>query len=83
MENTKKYRIFCDMDGVLTDFNKRFKELPDNTLSMMPTEYESKYGRDANMGVLDTYIEPVKGLEILIHRTTVLKTGAIATGQFR
>ena len=46
MENTKKYRIFCDMDGVLTDFNKRFKELPDNTLSMMPTEYESKYGRD-------------------------------------
>jgi len=38
---------------------------------------------DANMGVLDTFIEPVKGLEVLIHRTTVLKTGAIATGQFR
>lgn len=38
---------------------------------------------DANMGVLDTFIEPVKGLEILIHRTTVLKTGAIATGQYR
>jgi hypothetical protein len=38
---------------------------------------------DNNMGVLDTFIEPVKGLEVLIHRTTVLKTGAIATGQFR
>jgi hypothetical protein len=37
---------------------------------------------DANMGILDTYVEPVKGLEILIHRTTILRTGAIATGQF-
>jgi hypothetical protein len=38
---------------------------------------------DANMGVLDTFVEPVKGLEILVHRTTILKTGAISTGQFR
>jgi hypothetical protein len=38
---------------------------------------------DANIGVLDTFVEPVKGLEILVHRTTVLKTGSIATGQFR
>lgn len=37
---------------------------------------------DANMGILDTFVEPVKGLEILVHRTTVLKTGAIATGQY-
>jgi hypothetical protein len=37
---------------------------------------------DANMGILDTYVEPVKGLEILVHRTTILRTGAIATGQF-
>ena len=37
---------------------------------------------DANMGILDTYVEPVRGLEILVHRTTILKTGAIATGQF-
>lgn len=37
---------------------------------------------DANMGILDTYVEPVKGLEILVHRTTVLKTGAIQTGQY-
>jgi len=37
---------------------------------------------DANMGILDTYVEPTKGLEILVHRTTVLKTGAIQTGQY-
>jgi len=37
---------------------------------------------DANIGILDTYVEPVKGLEILVHRTTILKTGSIATGQF-
>ena len=37
---------------------------------------------DANIGILDTYVEPVKGLEILVHRTTVLKTGAIQTGQY-
>jgi len=38
---------------------------------------------NANIGVLDTFIEPVKGLEILVHRTTILKTGAISTGQFK
>lgn len=37
---------------------------------------------DANVGILDTYIEPVKGLEILVHRTTILRTGQISTGQF-
>lgn len=37
---------------------------------------------DANMGVLDTFVEPVRGLEILVHRTTILRTGAISTGQF-
>ena len=37
---------------------------------------------DANIGILDTYVEPTKGLEILVHRTTILKTGSISTGQF-
>lgn len=37
---------------------------------------------DANIGILDTYIEPVRGLGVLIHRTTILKTGTIATGNF-
>ena len=38
---------------------------------------------DNNMGILDTYVEPVRGLELLVHRTTVLKTGAIASGNFQ
>ena len=37
---------------------------------------------DNNMGILDTYVEPVKGLEIIVHRTTILNTGEIATGNF-
>jgi len=37
---------------------------------------------DNNMGIVDTYVEPVKGLEIVVHRTTVLNTGEIATGSY-
>ena len=37
---------------------------------------------DSNIGILDTYIEPVRGMGILVHRTTILKTGSIATGNF-
>jgi tetrahydromethanopterin S-methyltransferase subunit F len=37
---------------------------------------------DSNIGILDTYVEPVRGMGILIHRTTILRTGAIATGNF-
>jgi len=32
---------------------------------------------DNNMGIIDTYVEPVKGLEVIVHRTTVLNTGEI------
>lgn len=37
---------------------------------------------DNNIGILDTYIEPVRGLGVLVHRTTILKTGTISTGNF-
>lgn len=37
---------------------------------------------DANIGILDTFVEPVKGLEIVVQRTTVLNTGEIASGNF-
>lgn len=37
---------------------------------------------DKNMGVIDIYIEVVRGLEILAQRLTVLKTGAIESGNF-
>lgn len=38
---------------------------------------------DANIGILDTYIEPVRGMEILVQRTTILRTGAISSGNFQ
>jgi hypothetical protein len=37
---------------------------------------------DNNIGILDTFVEPVKGLEIVVQRTTVLNTGEIQTGNF-
>lgn len=37
---------------------------------------------DNNIGILDTYVEPVKGLEIVVNRITILNTGEIATGNF-
>lgn len=37
---------------------------------------------DANIGILDTFVEPVKGLEVVVQRTTVLNTGEIASGNF-
>ena len=37
---------------------------------------------DNNMGIVDTFVEPVKGLEVVVHRTTILNTGEIATGNF-
>jgi hypothetical protein len=37
---------------------------------------------DKNMGILDIYVEPVRGLEILVSRTTILRTGGVATGDF-
>lgn len=37
---------------------------------------------DNNMGVIDVYVEIVRGLEIIAQRLTILKTGAIAAGGF-
>lgn len=37
---------------------------------------------DNNIGIIDTFVEPVKGLEIVVHRTTILNTGEIQTGNF-
>lgn len=35
---------------------------------------------DNNIGIIDTFVEPVKGLEIVVHRTTILNTGEIESG---
>ena len=37
-----EYKIFSDMDGVITDFNNRYKKYA----GMMPAEYEKKFGKD-------------------------------------
>lgn len=50
--------------------------------TVMDTSNNTQEIIDNSMGVIDVYIEPVKGLEILAQRLTVLKTGAIASGQF-
>lgn len=36
-----KYKIYCDLDGVLVDFDKRFEEFSNG---ISPKQYESKYG---------------------------------------
>ena len=38
---------------------------------------------DRNIGIIDTFIEPVRGMEILVQRTTILRTGAISSGNFQ
>ena len=37
---------------------------------------------DHNMGVIDVFVEPVRGLEILVQKLTILRTGAIESGTF-
>ena len=64
------------MEGVLSDQGVyAFKNVMDQTNNTNEII-------DNNMGILDTYVEPVKGLEIIVHRTTILNTGEIATGNF-
>lgn len=38
---------------------------------------------DARKGIIDIYVEPVRNLEVVVSRTTILRTGQISTGQFR
>jgi hypothetical protein len=39
-----KYTIYCDMDGVLCDFDKRFMEFSNG---IPPSRYESEFGKEA------------------------------------
>ena len=50
--------------------------------TIMDTSNNTQEVIDNNMGVIDVYIEPVKGLEILAQRLTVMKTGGIASEYF-
>jgi hypothetical protein len=46
------YKIYCDMDGVLTDFEKRF----DHYAGMPPKQYEEQYGTPAFWELIDQKI---------------------------
>lgn len=46
------YKIYCDMDGVLTDFQKRFEHFT----GVSPKEYEDKHGTPAFWELIDNKI---------------------------
>ncbi|MDB4549398.1 hypothetical protein N9Z86_00590 [bacterium] len=48
-EEKGNYKIYLDMDGVIADFNTRFKDLS----GIEPKEFESKYGRKAFWDFID------------------------------
>ena len=50
--------------------------------TVMDTTNNTSEVIDRNMGVIDIYVEVVRGLEILAQRLTVLKTGTIESGNF-
>jgi len=46
------YKLYCDMDGVLTDFESRFEHFS----GMTPKGYESKYGTAAFWNLIDVEV---------------------------
>lgn len=50
--------------------------------TVMDTSNNTPEVIDNNKGIIDVYVEIVRGLEIIAQRLTILKTGAIAAGGF-
>ena len=48
-EEEQDYKIYLDMDGVVADFEQRFKDLS----GMEPKEFEAKYGKNAFWDFID------------------------------
>lgn len=61
---------FVNKNGIYDYFNKMDEE--NNTGEII----------DNQIGVLDTYIEVVRGMGIIVNNITILRTGAIASGGF-
>jgi len=61
---------YVNQDGLYNFFNKIDSE--NNTTELI----------DNQIGVLDTYVEPVKGMGIIVNNITILKTGSINAGGF-
>jgi len=58
-------------DGGLYDFS-----------NVMDTTNNTTEVIDNNIGIIDTYVEPVRGMGILVNRVTILSTGSIQAGNF-
>lgn len=61
---------FVSKNGLYNYFNKMDDE--NNTPEII----------DNQIGVLDTYVEPIKGMGIIVNNITILRTGAISAGGF-
>ena len=61
---------YVSKNGLYNYFNKMDEE--NNTTEII----------DNQIGVLDTYVEPIKGMGIIVNNVTILRTGAIAAGGF-
>ena len=61
---------FVTNNGLFNFFNKIDEE--NNTSEII----------DNQIGVLDTFVEPIKGMGIIVNNITILRTGAIASGGF-
>ena len=48
-EEESEYKVYLDMDGVLANFNQRFRDLS----GMEPKEFENKYGKKAFWNLID------------------------------
>ncbi len=61
---------YVSKNGLFNYFNKIDEE--NNTSEVI----------DNQIGVLDTYVEPIKGMGIIVNNITILRTGAINAGGF-
>ena len=61
---------YVSKNGLYNYFNKMDDE--NNTAEII----------DNQIGVLDTYVEPIKGMGIIVNNITILRTGAIDAGGF-
>ena len=48
-EEESEYKVYLDMDGVLADFDQRFRDLS----GMEPRDFENKYGKKAFWNLID------------------------------
>lgn len=61
---------YVSRNGLFNYFNKCDEE--NNTPDII----------DNQIGVLDTYVEPIKGMGVIVNNVTILRTGAIQSGGF-